>query len=420
MAVKKFINYNSLTCMIVFLFPLFSGVMNHWGSAFFFLFLGLSLLQESFSIKSLFQFELLNPMEKIVWTGFFIFFFGACLSLILTASIEEGIKRLEKLEYLLFLIPVYHTCRKHQVDCSGYLLKGLIIAGPIMACVAAYQTLLQGIPRATGGYNELVFGASAMVKTLICTAALCTLPMGLKKRSALVIAALCAFYASIASGTRGAWLCFPFVLMVQIVLMRKPIKVRIWTALSIIIVVMLVTASPYTGSRLIRERITYTISSLKQFKHGENKYTSMGWRFLMWENSLKIWRANPVFGTGIGDFRHDTKELINEGKTEMTDTWKHAHSIYFEFLATTGMAGLITMFLSIFVFPFMAFWKNYKENPSRRSEFLSVSGISVLIFYSIMGLTWNWFTRSPHVITYAMCIIIFMVPAANLPEDTKY
>lgn len=410
-------SYDSLVKKIVFLFPLFSGVLNHWGSALFFLLLGLSFLNNSFSIKSLLRTELLRGSEKFLWGGFFVFFFGVCLSLLQTTSIAEGIKRIEKLEYLVLLIFIYHVFRKRRIDCSEHLLDGLIIAGPIMACVAAFQTLFQEIPRATGGYNELVFGASAMVKTLICTAALCTLPMGKKKKTALFIAAICAFYASIASGTRGAWLCFPFALIMQIFLMRRPVKTKIWTTICILIIVMLVTTSPYTGSRLIKERLSDTISSIKQFRHGENKYTSMGWRILMWKNSLKIWKDNPVFGTGVGDFRSDTAALIDSGKTEMTETWKHAHSIYFEFLATTGMVGLIMMILSIFIFPFAVFWQNYNANCLKRSEFLSVSGMSVLLFYGIMGLTWNWFTRSPHVVTYAMCIIIFMVPGVDLQEE---
>ena len=87
---------------------------------------------------------------------------------------------------------------------------------------------------------------------------------------------------------------------------------------------------------------------------------SMGKRFYVWEQTLKIIRENPVLGTGNGDL---SVEILAKSKAQLLEMQLHKdmnegrlldspHNQYLEMLAGMGMVGLIIL-LYILIYPFI-------------------------------------------------------------------
>ena len=68
-------------------------------------------------------------------------------------------------------------------------------------------------------------------------------------------------------------------------------------------------------------------------------------RTILYEQALKLYQENPVFGIGWRQFRKTTSSLMFSGKSMDT------HNVYLQLLCETGIVGLI------FIIPaFLAFW----------------------------------------------------------------
>jgi O-antigen ligase len=63
----------------------------------------------------------------------------------------------------------------------------------------------------------------------------------------------------------------------------------------------------------------------------------LGSRVELWHGAYALWRENPVFGIGAGNFELEVGRYVPGART-------HANGIYFEVLAEQGIVGLIALF----------------------------------------------------------------------------
>lgn len=77
-------------------------------------------------------------------------------------------------------------------------------------------------------------------------------------------------------------------------------------------------------------------------------------RFQIWQESIQVWRASPVFGVGILRYPHfDIPEAIVPGYSRDLN---HAHSNYIHILTTSGIVGL-TAYLWLFFASASTAWR---------------------------------------------------------------
>ncbi|MBI4994375.1 O-antigen ligase family protein, partial [Candidatus Peregrinibacteria bacterium] len=96
-------------------------------------------------------------------------------------------------------------------------------------------------------------------------------------------------------------------------------------------------------------------------------------RFWTWGSAIKGWKERPILGWGPENFSvvfdkyFDPRHFV-PGKS--TETWfDRAHSIYFDYLAETGVIGL-SSFLAIFV---VLYWLIIKSRNNGSSPFAGLS-----------------------------------------------
>lgn len=140
---------------------------------------------------------------------------------------------------------------------------------------------------------------------------------------------------------------------------------------------------------------------------------NVGSRFEMWRDSVTLWREAPLFGVGLGDFERETERLVAEGRSGSTVVFGHAHGIYFDALATTGLVGLAAMLWFAFWRPFRIGWSAWRTAVTSWQMFYAVGVVVTVVGFLVFGLTEAWFSRNPMVRTYLMCLLIMMAGLAG-------
>ena len=383
----------------VFLFPILIVTVKHGGGAvyilllLFGLFLGWSAWQT------------LESWEKRVLIGFSIFIVLISISLINTQDVYPGIKRMEKYSLFPLFIPMYLLLKKYQVETGKVYLFGVFVSAFAMFGQAYYQTFVLGWDRAVGAYNSLILGDVSMLVAVIMICALFTVSKNCYHYFLGIPAISIALSASIMSGTRGAWILLPVI--VVWLLWEKRKSLRPVHLISIVIIFSLSVLASYSIPP-VKNRVDSAINQYQEYTQSATKVSSIQVRFELWRDSITIWKEHPVIGTGVGDYDFDRLQLFNDGKSNLEWMSGHAHNIYFDALAISGLVGLFALLIFVLLIPFLTFRSFWKKEHDPWIRFYALSGMATIIAFAVFGLTESWFSRNSFVRTYLMSILVFM------------
>lgn len=120
-------------------------------------------------------------------------------------------------------------------------------------------------------------------------------------------------------------------------------------------------------------------------------------RFVLWDVALKAFFHSPLFGIGIGQF---TKMRTILPEVQFVPLYEHvsglsAHSLFFSFLAETGLVGILC--LSYFIFSFLKLsWHTYKSAFDRVDLLICLTILGGIIagqwaFWSVPGMLFMFF-----------------------------
>lgn len=385
----------------VFLFPIMVTTVNHGGGAFYLLIFLLGLFLGWSAWRSL------EAWEKQVLLGFCAFFVLVSMSLINTQDMYSGAKKIEKLLLFPFLIPMYLLFKKYQLETGKAYLLGLFVSAFVLFGLAVYQVYGLGWARAVGAYNPLILGDVSMLVAILLFCALLTVSTGYCNYLMGGQAILLAITASVLSGSRGAWIVLPIISLWFIWLKIKNLK-PLYSLLIVIIVVSLLWC--LSGLEQVRSRLDDAVLSYQSYSQDHSKGGSIRLRMEIWKVSVKIWKANPIIGTGLGDFQLDSVQLVKEGRSNLTEqqVLQHAHNIYFDVLATSGLVGLLALIVFVQIIPFLIFRSFWLKEQDPWIKFYALSGMATIIAFAVFGLTECWLARNPFVRTYLMSVLVFM------------
>jgi len=132
-------------------------------------------------------------------------------------------------------------------------------------------------------------------------------------------------------------------------------------------------------------------------------------RLLVWRGGLDIWKAYPVFGSGVETYAF-AYYLFRPAAHNMTSEWDYlynkAHNEYLNYLATTGTFGLgsYLLIIGVFAVTVLMFLLHKRKQPEDRSELLIYAAAFPAAFVSI--LISNFFGFSVVIIN----IFLFLIP----------
>lgn len=351
----------------------------------------------------------LTSEEKRWLLAYVLLLAVAVLSLIYTAEIKIGVEKLERYFRLATLGLVYLFLRRMNVETGQFFLIGVVAAAFSLAIQALYQTQFLHAPFAEGLYHKIVFGDMAVLAFTIMLAAMLTVARRHWHFLLLGFAMCLAVYASLMSATRGAWLLLPVIVLVLMWLYRSMLGRRGWLAIILSSFVVAATLAVWQP-KVIMKPMQTGFQEIERYLNDPNKAGSWGARLEMWGNSIKIWRQNPLLGTGLGDFQHDSKLLVEQGVSvnrEVVELYGHAHSIYFDALASFGAVGLLVLVLALFVLPWRYFYRHWRKDAEPWRRFYALSGLLTVVAFAEFGLTEGWTSRNPFVNPYIIYIAVF-------------
>ncbi|KQB01588.1 polymerase [Vibrio metoecus] len=280
----------------------------------------------------------------------------------------------------LLCIPIYFFIKDELT--KGATLDSTLCTSTVLASFGAlafsvYQFFILNMPRVDGFLFSINFGYLA--------AALAILSFGLsftqtQFKHYLYLSAIAATVATTLTLTRGAILTLPLVFIFSVIVNVRKLKFK-QTIFFTLISFLLLSAS-YQFSPRIQERVNYTIFEISSIASNNiHAAASSGGRLQLWYAALEAFKRNPIFGTTYSERESLNIELFKEGKV---DKWTstvprgHAHSQYFETIASNGSLGILAIF-AMLVLPFGLFLNDYRKTgcPISQTGYLFVFGFII-------------------------------------------
>ncbi|ENM5767882.1 O-antigen ligase family protein [Vibrio mimicus] len=341
----------------VFLVPAFLLSTNNWTVVIIAL---LVLISTSYLLKNKASIQL-NNFDWLVITALSSYFVINIPIAILDGStlryFQGGVR-------LLLCIPIYlmfsHMTNNVQ-SIRDWLSKGVILGSVGSCLIAIYQFFILEVPRVDGFLFSINFAYLACALTFLAFG----FAFQSKWPSLLWVASALSAFATILTFSRGSILAIPVLLVLAICLKWSVLNKRrvIWIGVSLV----LVSISSYYLSSAVKERVDFTFAEFHSVKQGDYQSAeSSGTRLYLWKAAIEAYKTSPLIGLPYRDREELNKKLYEQGKVnEYTRNLPrgHAHSQYFEMLASTGSLGIVGIFFVLIV-PFMVFIQHYRNTQS--------------------------------------------------------
>ncbi|MCX9574646.1 O-antigen ligase family protein [Vibrio cholerae] len=280
----------------------------------------------------------------------------------------------------LLCIPIYLFIKNEiakGTNLDSTLCTSTILASFGALAFAVYQFFILNMPRVDGFLFSINFGYLA--------AALAIISFGLsftqtQLKHYLYLSAIAATVATTLTLTRGAILTLPLVFMLFFIVNVRKLKFK--QTLFFTLVGFLLLSASYQISPRIQERVDFTIFEISSIaSNNVHAAASSGGRLQLWYAALEAFKRNQILGTTYSERESLNIELFKEGKVdEWTSTVPrgHAHSQYFEAIASNGSLGILAIF-AMLILPFAVFLNDYRKTgcPISQTGFLFIFGFII-------------------------------------------
>ncbi len=341
--------------LLLFLFPLFVNSIRHWVSSIYVLLFLVSIFsinRKDFHIykeERIFLVLLIAHVGSVIisntlagWTNASLDWFGVEPRYLLAIPIYIFVRQIPSAwKAFAFALPlsaviigihaIIDFLMKYKVGAVEIIyaegIYGHIYMGNIAALLSVTSFLARSL-RQNPGWKVLCFGGAAL--------------------------AACAALLSI---TRNAWLSL-IVLYGVVFVLESNFNMK-WDRKNLAIVfssVGMVALTLFLMFRVdyVQERLEQVYDEPKAYFNADRskpmEFSSLVYRLEQWRGATLAFLEKPILGHGVGNIGTVGNRLIQEGKlnevvyhpqSEKVGAPAHVHSAYFEYLADTGIIGLL-------------------------------------------------------------------------------
>ena len=231
------------------------------------------------------------------------------------------------------------------------------------------------------------------------------------------------------TGTRGAltamWLLLFLIFPLIAIVYRKQLHFNQWDsgkkilACGVLLATVLTMAlSPSANSKLLAERtstgrLTPLVMASARTASISMTDSSLGVRFIMWQATMAMIKANPVAGVGAGAW--EAVQPLYQAEGSQLETDYYAHNEILQLLAEYGLTGLLFL-LALFTYLLRAAWKTLKnrtpeglaEAPMRATVLASLLAFLIV---SNIGFPWRLAATGS---LFALCLAMLAASDARL------
>ena len=321
---------------------------------------------------------------------------------------DSSISHLDNASRFLLLLPIYFFIRKTNIQLK-YVTLGILSGAVACFVMASYQFFYLGLHRAHGLQNAVPFGGLSITLGVMCLSIALTIENRWEKiwmYSGFLLACI----ASTLSGTRGAWLVIPVVLITLLIL--NPHKWSAKIRLASFLIALLIITLTYTIP-LIQLRVDTTLLNLVAYFIEANSSTSIGLRLETWLAAIIGFAGNPVLGIGEGNFHLILKQLAESGQIDplLATSIAHTHNEFLSAMLHRGAPGLISTLL-LFLLPLTIFYRQFKRQQGEK-RVLMILGIMLIISSMITAVSDVFFGHQKQTLFYVTYIYLFYALACT-------
>ena len=188
--------------------------------------------------------------------------------------------------------------------------------------------------RITGPFTDLHQGIIlATVLPFICYYF-----FGLKKFWIAIVCMLAVGLLMVLSGSRGYLYIFMLLILGMIIHQKLSLKN---SALVLSLPFIVAIASYGMSTNLVKMKIQHSEAIAQKSHSTFDKYNAvLSSRLNIWETGAHMFLANPINGVGAKNFKKAYPQYVSRADDPFAEGKAHAHNVYVELLAETGLIGL--------------------------------------------------------------------------------
>jgi O-antigen ligase len=251
-----------------------------------------------------------------------------------------------------------------------------------------------------GATNPIYFGGIVLAMGLMLLPRLqdTSLPGWVRGLAALAI--IMAVSASALSGSRGAWLALPPLLILYFYTLgaRQSVRWRLGLPIAVVALALFALLNPLVP---MSERATTGVAEVSTLLQGESSDGTLGRRVAMWKIAGEVAGQNLLTGAGPGGFRQALEVAVAEGRLDpFYLEYRHPHNQYLSALTHAGLAGLaiLIILLGLTLRRHVRLWLTGLE----RTRYLGWTGLVAITMLATMALTESIFERNAGIVWFSL------------------
>ena len=313
-----------------------------------------------------------GPSQKYRWAGYMgiaaalgVFYATMLVSAVSGGQFWDVLQHNNIFRYVhdILLLFVVGLCVRNTKQLDRMLV--LLFISCTMMDIYFYWQSWHGVQRPVSTYSGVLMTGAMLYVIIVPSILVRVLEEGKPKllHYAYAIMFLMALLGVFVSGTRGAWLALGLVILGMMIFYARNLKKELLAVAVILMVTLLGTVSQ---SDYLFQRI-FSVGDFRDQSHSE--------RVLMWQSAANMFLDHPVLGVGLGNYKqqYQTQYIQPEAK-ERQQT--HAHSMYLQFLAETGVVGFCGYAA---LFGYIVFW-GWRRRRSVYGRMVLFSTVSLLLY----------------------------------------
>lgn len=273
-----------------------------------------------------------------------------------------------------------------------WLAAGIAAGGIGAGGVGLYQTLVQGLPRASGFTNAIQYGDLAALLALQGMLLLAVLWRRLAhwQRALLAAGAVLALVGCGLSQARGGWLGLALVAPMGVALLARATgQWRAWLGLGVLVAAgALLSQVP-----ALQQRVELAQHEAQGYLDSGAGDTSVGHRLAHWHLAWQMGLDKPLAGWGRAGYEAEKARRVAAGEAPpVVLEFGHAHNEALDLWAKHGAAGVLLLALFYGV-PLLLLWptpariRDARGALDRPALALCLVGVMLPLSYAAFGLT---------------------------------
>lgn len=343
-----------------------------------------------------------SKSDKWLIFSFLFYFVTFLLSIIIN---KDSFREIDNPSRILLFIPLLLLFSQFPIKIKT-ILYSVPVGAMITGLTALFQKFQLGYLKPFPEIMHIQVGNIAISLATFSFVIAIYFTVKREYKSALFsfIGVMLAMSTSALSGARGGWVGLPIVLLTILFLYRQYISKKLIFSLVSVIGIGITTL--ITNPKFdIEQRYNAAKSDITLYLEKNNKNSSLGARFDMWENALIAIKQAPLFGHGSKGYESfKDQQIKSKQMAQTTLQFNSLHNQYLESWVKRGFVGFIGLML-VTLMPLFYFIRNLKE-PSLEIKCVTILGITHVLSHLFYFISQSFLAHNSGSIFYFFVLIL--------------